>query len=107
MTERWKLWLADTLERVLSTAAQAAVAAVVVTGWTVDTLYVVLGAAGLSLLKCFAALGVGAPDSASLLPADTDPPKDEGGHSTTDLLTVIVVAVLVFLALSWVLHHNW
>lgn len=97
MTERWKLWAADTLERVLSTAAQAFLAAWAVTGWTEDTLFVTAGAAGLSLVKCLAALRVGAPDSASLLPADTDPPQEEGEvHiGLIGLLLIIIIIVLL------------
>lgn len=75
MTDRWKHWTADTAERVLSTTAQAALAAIAVTGWSEQTLHVAVAAAGLSLLKCVAALSIGASDSASLLPAE--PPQED------------------------------
>lgn len=75
MTDRYRRWLADTAERTVRTAAQAALSALAITGWSLDTLYLSLGAAGVCVVTCLAALGVGAPDSASLLPADVDPPQ--------------------------------
>jgi hypothetical protein len=75
LPDRYKRWMADTAERVVRTAAQAALPALAVTGWDLDTLWLSLGAAGVCLVTCLAALGVGAPDSASLLPADVDPPQ--------------------------------
>lgn len=77
MTDRMKRWLADTAERTVRTAAQAALPALAVTGWTLDTLWLSLGAAGVCVVTCLAALGVGAPDSASLLPENVDPPQGE------------------------------
>lgn len=98
MTGRWHLWAADTAERVLSTAAQAFLGALVITGWSVDSLIVAGTAAGVSLLKCLAALKVGAPDSASLLPADADPPQDEGGVEPGSLaLGILIGLVLLYL----------
>lgn len=76
MTPRLRHWAADTAERTASTAAQALIATVGITGWTSsDTWAITAGAAALCVLKCVAALNVGAPDSASLLPADQDPPQ--------------------------------
>ncbi len=68
-----KAFLADLLERALSTFAQAFLAAYTIDGWQ-SGLKVGGIAAGLAALKCLAATRVGAPDSGSLLPADVDPP---------------------------------
>lgn len=74
-------WLLDTLERALSTAAQALLAMLplsYVPGVVLDLRAALLAAlfAGVAcVLKCVAALRVGASDSASLLPADVDPPQ--------------------------------
>lgn len=82
MTDRIKHWAADTAERVLATFAQAVLGLLPAaylphTHLPIGTILAGAGfAAAVSLLKCVAALKVGAPDSASLLPADVDPPQD-------------------------------
>ena len=77
----WARWALDALERSARTFLQGALAVL-----TVDQLtglnaswqdaIVVAAVAGLfSVLSSFAAKPAGAPDSASLLPANTDPPQ--------------------------------
>jgi hypothetical protein len=102
MSDRIKHWLADTAERAFSTMAQAAIPAVLATGWDRDALYIALGAFGLCVLKCIAAIGVGAPDSASLLPADQDPPVEgDGGWGLIEVLAVVAVVLITLLLLGY------
>lgn len=83
MSDRLKRWTADTAERVIATFAQAALGLLPAaylphTHLPVGTVLAGAGFAALvSLLKCVAALKVGAPDSASLLPEDVDPPQGD------------------------------
>jgi hypothetical protein len=75
MTRRHKRLLLDSLERVSKTAVQAAAAAwLVAQDFTVTGLRVAGVAALVSVVTCIAGSQVGASDSASLLPADVDPP---------------------------------
>jgi hypothetical protein len=80
--------------------AQAAIPAVLATGWDRDALYIALGAFGLCVLKCIAALKVGAPDSASLLPAETDPPQEDG-WGLIEVLAVVAVVLITLLLLGY------
>lgn len=83
MTGVTRRWFVDSAERVVSTFAQAALGLLPAaylphTHIPVGTILAGAGfAAGVSFLKCLAALHVGAPDSASLLPADVDPPVED------------------------------
>lgn len=109
MTGTTRRWLLDSLERAGRTFLQAALGAWVALGAEFDHLFTrnnleagVVGLA-LSLAVSVGAKTRGAPDSASLLPADVDPPQDlpfedldttpDGGRS--DLVTVLVVVALV------------
>lgn len=90
-------WL-DTLERCVSTFAQAALAALPVgylPGASIPW-WAALAAGGfaalLCLLKCLGALRVGAPDSASLLPADA-------GVGESVPLVLVAILTLIVLAL--------
>lgn len=70
-----KSFALDLLERALSTFAQAFLGAYAVVG--AEKAAAAAGiAAGIAILKGLAASQVGAPDSASLLPADVDPPAE-------------------------------
>jgi hypothetical protein len=99
-------WLADTAERVLSTAAETTLAAlptsylpnVSIPWWAA---FAAGGFAGVvALLKCIAALKVGAPDSASLLPAETDPPQEDG-WGLIEVLAVVAVVLITLLLLGY------
>lgn len=63
-----KRFYLDLLERVSWTAIQAAAAAVLITGFGVDSLKIAGAAAGASVLKCLLASRVGDSDSAAALP---------------------------------------
>lgn len=110
MSERIKHWLADTAERVASTAAQTLLGVIPVDGmahthvpW--GTKLSIVGFAALaSFLKCVIALRVGADDSASLLPADVDPPQ-QGGHVDVTLILAVVGVVLAVLLITGYLTH--
>jgi hypothetical protein len=113
MSDRIKHWLADTAERVASTAAQALLGVLPADGlphthipW--GTKLSIVGFAALAcFLKCVVALRVGADDSASLLPADQDPPvadDGEGGWGAVEVLAVVGVVLVVMLAVGY-LHH--
>lgn len=72
-----QFWL-DTLERTLRTFVQAGAASLVVTGlddWAA-ALKIALGAGVLAVATSLGASRTGASDSASLLPANVDPPQD-------------------------------
>lgn len=100
-----KAFALDLLERALSTFAQAFLAALVVTGWSVDSLIVGGTAAGLAVLKGLAASQVGAHDSASLLPADVDPPTDDEGGMDLGAAAVFLIVVLAVIAGGLILRH--
>lgn len=96
MSDRIKHWAADAAERMLSTFAQATLAALP-TGYLPGVSIPWWGAlaaggfaAGICFLKCLAALKVGDADTASLLPSDD-------GHA--DLLLVVAVTLGVFLGM--------
>lgn len=81
MSAKTKRWLADALERAGRTAAQAYLAVWIANGASYETLFTrtnlegaVVGLA-LSLAVSVGAKQAGADDSASLLPADVDPPQ--------------------------------
>jgi hypothetical protein len=70
-------FLADLLERVVSTFAQALLGAgTVIDFGSAKTYQIAAVAAAVSALKCLAATQVGAKDSGSLLPAEVDPPQE-------------------------------
>jgi hypothetical protein len=102
-----RFWL-DTFERAAKTFCQVLAALLVSDGtgllnsaWG-DRCSVAGMAALVSLLTSVASAKVGADDSASLLPADLDPPKGDDGHaagggiSLAGLLLLIVVLVILF-----------
>lgn len=93
-----KAFARDLTERVISTFAQALVAVLIAanSGLLETDWVTVLSLAGMtaliSLLKGFAAYGLGDNETgASLLP--NPPPKVEGGH--VDLATALLVGVLI------------
>lgn len=82
MSASWKRWLLDTGERTARTFVQGFLGAVTLDALTthvnLDLLHQLeLGAlaGAYGVLTAFAAKGNGAPDSASFLPADVDPPQ--------------------------------
>ena len=104
-----KAFWADTAERMVSTFAQAALAALPVgylPGASIPW-WAALAAGGfaalLCLLKCLAALKVGAPDSASLLPADVDPPQDDGAGEVRTILLFAAGGLLALFLYYFVL----
>lgn len=103
-------WALDTAERSLKTFAQAYFAVwIAVGGAAFDTLFtrdnLEAGVVGLALAVATAvgAKQVGAPDSASLLPADTDPPQDDG--QSVLVVALIAAAVCLVLLLAFDLIH--
>lgn len=100
-------WL-DLAERVISTFAQSLLGAFTADGLGLNLTWrgslAVAGLASLaSLLKCLAALKVGAPDSASLLPESVDPPQEDG-YGLADALIFIACVILVIFLLQAVVH---
>lgn len=99
---------ADTTERVVSTAAQAGVAAFGLD--QVTDVHLDLGelalfmafAALASLLKCLAAIKVGAANTAAMLPAG---PDTEAGATLIDVALVVLVACVVVMTIDLVVNH--
>lgn len=101
MTDARKRWLADSAERAARTFLQAYFAVWITAGGGFDYLFTadnlkggVVGVA-LSVAMSVGALKRGADDSASYLPADVDPPQDDG----QSVVGVVVVVLVVLIAL--------
>jgi hypothetical protein len=105
-------WL-DLLERVVSTFAQATTAALpagLIPGVSVPwwAAFATGGfAALLCALKCLAATYTGADDSASLLPAEVDPPSGDAGAGELRTILLLAAGTLLGLVLfyAFVLEH--
>jgi hypothetical protein len=98
-------WALDTLERAAKTFVQAYLSVwIAIGGTSFDTLFtrdnLEAGVVGLALAVASAvgARRVGAPDSASLLPADTDPPQDRGQSVLVTALVAAAVCIVLLLA---------
>jgi hypothetical protein len=98
MSNDLKRFLADLAERASRTFLQAYFAAWVAFGMDFDHLFtrnnLEAGVVGLaaSVAMSLGAKRTGANDSASLLPANVDPPQDDGA---VDIVTALVVVFLI------------
>jgi hypothetical protein len=96
----------DTFERAVKTFAQTLAALLVADGTgLLDSAWGArLSTAGMAafvaLLTSIGSSGVGAADSASLLPADVDPPQDEGDVSLVEAVLVVFLAVVILVLLG-------
>lgn len=106
MSARNRRWIIDAGERAGRTFLQAYFGVWFALGADFDHLFVrdnieggVVGLA-LSLAVSVGARRTGADDSASLLPANVDPPQPDAGR--TDLVTVLVVIALGLIILALV-----
>lgn len=104
MSSDLRRWLFDTAERAGKTFVQAYLAVWFVAGADFDNLFTrdnleggVVGLA-LALAAAIGAKRLGAPDSASFLPAEVDPPQERGAVSAATACFIVIAVVLVLWA---------
>lgn len=91
-----KKFVADLLERVIATAAEALLGTLTVTSLDWDhKLQITAVAALATVLKALASTRVGAPNTAAALPESTD---TERGQSYLGLIVVVLLVLIILLA---------
>lgn len=105
MTADRRRFYSDLLERVVWTALQAFLAAVVVdnmgAGLDDGDLFKTAGIAALiSAAKCLLATQIGAPNTAATLPEEDDTPRGDPGYGEVTLLIIGGLVVLVILLVA-------